>query len=60
MATALAAAGPDRSATWPSKLHLCLLNDAMKIKGKLANSDVSRWEMHYFLVWLKVPRTIFI
>lgn len=59
METAQAAARPGRAATWPSKLHHCLLNDAMKMKGKLKNPDVLWCEIHYFLVWLKGPQFLF-
>lgn len=33
----------------------CSLTDAMKIKGKVANSDSPGWKTRDFLVWLKVP-----
>lgn len=55
--TACVHPGPDRPTTWPCELHFCLLTDAMKIKGKLANSG-SGWKFHCFLLWLKVMWTL--
>lgn len=54
---ALADPGPGRPTTWPHKLHFCLLTDAMKVKGKMANSG-SCWKHHYFLLWPRVFWTL--